>query len=164
MEKNKSRYLLQHHTMLPPGPTMDQLKVNQGIGPSQHGLTNGRSSLTNLGPIQWGQVSGPAFWPQQPQASPQAWGGVAGKLPDGKGPWCPDGQVAEYEPAVCPGGQGGRWHPGLDQEWCAPQDSVSLPVRLVACTGPAQAFLTGHPDPCVPPPDSATSAAVAGAC
>ena len=30
---------------------MDQLKVNQGIGPSQHGLTNGRSSLTNLIPF-----------------------------------------------------------------------------------------------------------------
>jgi len=30
---------------------MDQLKVSQGIGPSQHGLTNGRSSLTNLIPF-----------------------------------------------------------------------------------------------------------------
>ena len=27
---------------------MGQLKVNQGIGPSQHGFTNGRSCLTNL--------------------------------------------------------------------------------------------------------------------
>ena len=27
---------------------MDHLKVNQGIRPSQHGFTNGRSSLTNL--------------------------------------------------------------------------------------------------------------------
>ena len=27
---------------------MDQLKVNQGIRPSQHGLTNSRSCLTNL--------------------------------------------------------------------------------------------------------------------
>ena len=27
---------------------MDQLKVNQGIKPSQHGFTNGRSCLTNL--------------------------------------------------------------------------------------------------------------------
>ena len=43
---------------------------------------------------------GPAFWSQQPQASLQAWGGVAGKLPDGKGPWCTDEQSAEYEPAV----------------------------------------------------------------
>jgi len=83
------------------------------------------------GPIQWGQVSGPAFWPQQPQASPQAWGGVAGKLPDGKGPWCPDGQVAEYEPAVCPGGQGGQWHPGLDQEWCGEQDEGSHPAPVL---------------------------------
>ena len=27
---------------------MDQLKVNQGIRPSQHGFTNARSCLTNL--------------------------------------------------------------------------------------------------------------------
>ena len=27
---------------------MDGLKVNQGIRPSQHGFTNGRSCLTNL--------------------------------------------------------------------------------------------------------------------
>ena len=27
---------------------MDQLKVNQGIRPNQHGFTTGRSSLTNL--------------------------------------------------------------------------------------------------------------------
>jgi len=31
-------------------------------------------------------MSGPALWTQQPQATPQAWRGVAGKLPDGKGP------------------------------------------------------------------------------
>ena len=48
-------------------------------------------------------MSGPAFWSQQPQATLQVWGGVAGKLPDGKGPWCTDGQSVEYEPAVCPG-------------------------------------------------------------
>ena len=30
-----------------PGAIMDQLKVNQGIRPSQHGFTNGRSCLTN---------------------------------------------------------------------------------------------------------------------
>ena len=35
---------------------------------------------------------GPAFWSQQPRATLQAWGEVAGKLPDGKGPWCTDGQ------------------------------------------------------------------------
>ena len=33
-----------------------------------------------------------------------------------------DGQSAEYEPAVCPGGQEGQWHPGLYQEWCGEQD------------------------------------------
>ena len=30
------------------GTITDQLKVNQGIRPSQHGFTNGRSFLTNL--------------------------------------------------------------------------------------------------------------------
>ena len=30
------------------GTIMDQLKVNQGIRPSQHGFMNGRSCLTNL--------------------------------------------------------------------------------------------------------------------
>ena len=30
------------------GTIMDQLKVNQGIRPSQHGFTNGRTCLTNL--------------------------------------------------------------------------------------------------------------------
>ena len=33
-----------------------------------------------------------------------------------------DGQLAEYEPALCPDGQKGQWHPGLDQEWCGEQD------------------------------------------
>ena len=48
--------------------------------------------------------------------------GKAGKLPGGKGPWCTGGQWAEYEPAVCPGGQESQWHLGLDQEWCGQQD------------------------------------------
>ncbi|RMC13559.1 hypothetical protein DUI87_08635 [Hirundo rustica rustica] len=30
--------------------------------------------------------------------------------------------VTEREPAVCPGGQEGQWHPGLDQEWCGQQN------------------------------------------
>ncbi|RMC01236.1 hypothetical protein DUI87_22185 [Hirundo rustica rustica] len=30
--------------------------------------------------------------------------------------------VAGHEPAVCPGGQEGQWHPGLDQEWCGQQE------------------------------------------
>jgi len=33
-----------------------------------------------------------------------------------------NGQLAEYEPAVCPGDQEGQWHPGLDQEQCGEQD------------------------------------------
>ena len=74
---------------------------------------------------------GPAFWSQQPQATLQAWGEVAGKLPDRKGPWCTDGQSAEYEPAVCPGGQGGQWHPGLDQERCGEQDEGSHPAPVL---------------------------------
>jgi len=31
-----------------PGTIMDQLTVNQGISPSQHGFMNSRSCLTNL--------------------------------------------------------------------------------------------------------------------
>jgi len=65
---------------------------------------------------------GPSFWSQQPWATLLAWGVVAGKLPDGKGPSCTDVQLAEYEPAVCPGGQEGQWHPGLYQERCGEQD------------------------------------------
>ncbi|RMB98957.1 hypothetical protein DUI87_24502 [Hirundo rustica rustica] len=30
--------------------------------------------------------------------------------------------AAEQEPAVCPGGQEGQWHPGLCQEWCGQQE------------------------------------------
>ena len=33
-----------------------------------------------------------------------------------------DGQLAEYEPALCPRGQEGQWHSGLYQEWCGEQD------------------------------------------
>ncbi|KAF1526192.1 Zinc finger C2HC domain-containing protein 1A, partial [Eudyptula albosignata] len=63
--------------------------------------------------VQQGQVPGPALRPQQPHATLQAWGGVAGKLPGGKGPGSVGRQPAEHEPAVCPGGQEGQWHPGL---------------------------------------------------
>ncbi|RMC10347.1 hypothetical protein DUI87_13150 [Hirundo rustica rustica] len=44
--------------------------------------------------------------------------------------------AAEQEPAVCPGGQEGQWHPGLDQEWCGQQEQGghSSPVL---CTGEA---------------------------
>jgi len=41
---------------------------------------------------------------------------VAGKLPGGKGSWGVGRQPAEHEPSVCPGGQEGQWHPGLDQQ------------------------------------------------
>jgi len=56
---------------------------------------------------------------------------VAGKLTDGKGPLCTDGQSAEYEPAVCPGGQEGQWHPDLYQEWCGEQDWRSNPASVL---------------------------------
>ena len=70
---------------------------------------------------QLSQVSGPPFWSQQLQATLLAWGGVAGKPPDGKGPWCSDGWLVEYEPSMYPGGQEGLWHLGLYQEWCGEQ-------------------------------------------
>jgi len=46
----------------------------------------------------------------------QAWGGVTGKLPGGKGSWDAGQQTAEHELAVCPGGPEGQQHPGLCQE------------------------------------------------
>ena len=39
--------------------------------------------------VQQGQVLGPALGSQQPHATLQTWGGVAGKLPGGKGPTVP---------------------------------------------------------------------------
>ncbi|RMC13426.1 hypothetical protein DUI87_10964 [Hirundo rustica rustica] len=44
--------------------------------------------------------------------------------------------AAEHEPAACPDGQEGQWHPGLDQEWCGQQEQGghSSPVL---CTGEA---------------------------
>lgn len=45
-----------------------------------------------------------------------AWGRMAGKLPGGKGPGGVGQKPAEYEPAVCSGGQGSKQHPSLYQE------------------------------------------------
>ena len=50
------------------------------------------------------------------------WGGVAGKLPGGNAPGVVGWQMAESEPAVCPGGQEGQRHPGLYQEYCGQQE------------------------------------------
>ena len=72
--------------------------------------------------VQQPQVLDPALGSQQPHAMLQAWGRVAGKLPGGKGPWGVGRQPAEHEPAVCPGGQEGQWHPGLYQESCGQQE------------------------------------------
>ena len=72
--------------------------------------------------VQQGQMLGPALGSQQPHATLQAWGGVAGELPSGKGPWGAGRQPADHEPAACPGGQEGQQHPGLDQEWRGQQE------------------------------------------
>ena len=66
--------------------------------------------------VQQGQVPGPALGSQQSHAMLQAWGGVTGELPGGKGPGGAGRQPAEREPAVCPGGQEGQRHPDLYQE------------------------------------------------
>ena len=64
------------------GAIMDQLKVNQGIRPSEHGFTNGRSCPTNLisfcDKVDEGGL--------MPKVRLSMWSTcVAGKLPDGKG-------------------------------------------------------------------------------
>jgi len=66
--------------------------------------------------VQQDQMPGPTLGSQQLHVTVQAWGGVARKLPSGKGPWGAAQQPAEHEPAVCPGGQEGQRHPGLYPE------------------------------------------------
>jgi len=61
-------------------------------------------------------VPGPAIWPEQPQVTLQAWGRVAGRLRGKNGPREVGQLLAEHEPAVCPGGQEGQWHPNLCQK------------------------------------------------
>jgi len=68
--------------------------------------------------VQQGQISGPALQSQQPHATLQAYGRVAGELPSGKDL----GVLVNIEPAVCPGGREGQQHPGLYQEWCGQQE------------------------------------------
>jgi len=50
--------------------------------------------------VQHSQMPGPALESHQPHATLQAGGGVAGKMPGGKGPWGVGRQPAEHEPAV----------------------------------------------------------------
>ena len=46
---------------------------------------------------------------------------MAGKLHRGKGSGGVSCQLAEREPAVCPGGKKGQWHSGLCQKYCNQQ-------------------------------------------
>jgi len=61
-------------------------------------------------------MPGPALWPQQPQASLQVWGRVAGRLCRGNSPGGIDHCLAEYKPVLWPAGQEGQWHPGFYQK------------------------------------------------
>jgi len=56
------------------------------------------------------------LWSQQPHAVIQTWGKVDGKLLRREGSGGVGQQLAEHEPAVCPGIQEGQWHPGLYQK------------------------------------------------
>ena len=91
------------------GKFADEIKLGESVN-----LLKGRKALQRdldrLG--QWSQAN----CMRLNKAKCQAWGGVAGKLPGGKGPGGAGRQPAEHEPAVCPGGQEGQWHPGLYQE------------------------------------------------
>jgi len=91
-------------------------------GSAERSGQTGSMGQGQLYEVQQGQMPSPALGSQQPHATLRAWGGVAGELPSGKGPWGVGRQLAEHEPAVCPGGQEGQWHPGLDQEWCGQQE------------------------------------------
>ena len=75
--------------------------------------------INELRPIIWGSTrpsAGSCTLVTTTPCNAQAWGKVAGELPGGKGPWGVGWQQAEHEPALCPGGQEGQQHPGLDQE------------------------------------------------
>jgi len=61
-------------------------------------------------------VLAPALRQQQPQAMLQAWGRVAERL-CGRNRTEGVGQSSdEHEPAACPAGKEGEWHPGLHQK------------------------------------------------
>ena len=62
------------------------------------------------------QVLTLTLWPQQWQATLQAWGRVAGRLCRGNRPGGIDRHLAEHEAATCPGGQEGQWLPVLYQK------------------------------------------------
>ncbi|RMC06334.1 hypothetical protein DUI87_15765 [Hirundo rustica rustica] len=46
--------------------------------------------------------------------------------------------AAEQDPAVCPGGQEGQWHPGLDQEWCGQQEQGGHSSPVLGTGGECQ--------------------------
>ena len=47
---------------------------------------------------------------------------MAGRLCRGNGPGGVGGRLTECEPAVCPGGQEGQWHLGLNKKQCSQQE------------------------------------------
>lgn len=53
---------------------------------------------------------GAALGSKQSYAAVSAWGRLAGKLTSRKGPEGADQQPSGQKRAVCPAGQGGRWH------------------------------------------------------
>jgi len=60
------------------------MELNPVGGWSQVVFSRAQFWVRCLGPE--GQMLCPALWSQQPYATPQAWGKVAGKLPGGKRP------------------------------------------------------------------------------
>ena len=108
--------------------------------------------------------------PHRTRPPPQLWlehaeGAGPGRRTAQTGPCGPAQHSVTLKPQLAPSaGPARARQTGRTGPWGPPQHLVTLKPQLEASAGPARALRNGQPGPCVPPPDSATSAAAAGAC